>query len=182
MFKYEWIWEKKGCVTGFLNAKYAPLKIHENICVFSNGAACPSSNPDAVHITYNPQYTNGQPYTYTNGVGSVYHCKKRLKHAKFSDGRRYPKDILRFKRDNGLHPTQKPVDLIRYLVRTYSAKGDTILDNCMGSGTTAIACIRENRNFIGFELDKKYYDIATKRIQQERQQLTLDLECPPLYE
>ena len=100
-----------------------------------------------------------------------------------NEGKRYPKTILHYNRDKAkIHPTQKPVELVRYLIRTYSSPDETILDNCMGSGTTAIACIRENRNFIGFELDKKYYDIATKRIQQERQQLTLDLECPPLYE
>ena len=72
------------------------------------------------------------------------------------------------------HPTQKPVDLLRYLVRTYTNEGDTVLDNCMGSGTTAIACIRENRNFIGFELDKKYYDIAYNRIKSEQAQLTFN--------
>ena len=72
-----------------------------------------------------------------------------------------------------LHPTQKPIDLISYLIRTYSNEGDTILDNCMGSGTTAIACIREKRNYIGFELNKEYYDKACKRIKQEQVQLTL---------
>lgn len=86
----------------------------------------------------------------------------------------YPQSVIYFDREsNLLHPTQKPVDLIRYLVRTYSNEGDTILDNCMGSGTTALACIKENRHFIGFELEKKYYDIAVQRIERERMQLRL---------
>lgn len=89
---------------------------------------------------------------------------------------RVPSSVQYFKIDNGddhFHPTQKPVDLIRYLVRTYSNEGETILDNCMGSGTTAIACIKEKRNFIGFELNKEYYEKACKRIAAEKAQLTL---------
>ena len=85
-----------------------------------------------------------------------------------------PRDILAFDRDaDSFHPTQKPVDLLRYLIRTYSNEGDTILDNCMGSGTTAVACIKEKRHFIGFELNKEYFDKACKRIDAEQRQLTL---------
>ena len=80
---------------------------------------------------------------------------------------------LLFQRQMQLHPTQKPVDLLRYLIRTYSNEGDTILDNCMGSGTTAVACIKEKRHFIGFELNKQYYDKACQRIDAEQRQLTL---------
>ena len=91
-----------------------------------------------------------------------------------SDGSRFPVNLLEFIRDKEkTHPTQKPVALIQYLIRTYSNEGDTILDNCMGSGTTAIAAIREKRNFIGFELNKEYYDKACKRIKLEQAQLTL---------
>ena len=100
-----------------------------------------------------------------------------------SDGRRYPVDVLDFQganngplkngQPNTIHPTQKPVDLLRYLVLTYTNEGDTVLDNCMGSGTTAIACIKERRHFIGFELSKEYFDKAVKRIDTERRQLTL---------
>ena len=88
---------------------------------------------------------------------------------------KYPISVLYFGKEKELdmHPTQKPVALIQYLIRTYSNEGDTILDNCMGSGTTAIACIKEKRNFIGFELNKEYYDKACKRINQEQAQLTL---------
>ena len=88
---------------------------------------------------------------------------------------KYPISVLCFDKEKELdmHPTQKPVALIQYLIRTYSNEGDTILDNCMGSGTTAIACIKEKRNFIGFELNKEYYDKACKRIKLEQAQLTL---------
>ena len=93
---------------------------------------------------------------------------------KINEGTRHPIDIIKFSRDSdSFHPTQKPVDLLRYLIRTYSNEGDTILDNCMGSGTTAVACIREKRHFIGFELNKEYFDKACKRIDAERRQLTL---------
>ena len=94
-----------------------------------------------------------------------------------SDGSRYPVNIIKFNRDDDrFHPTQKPVDLIRYLVLTYSNEGGVILDATMGSGTTAIACIKEHRHFIGFELNKEYFDKAVKRIRQEQQQLTLNFE------
>ena len=94
-----------------------------------------------------------------------------------SDGSRFPVNLLEFIRDKDkIHPTQKPVALIQYLIRTYSNEGDTVLDNCMGSGTTAIAAIREKRNFIGFELNKEYYNMACERIKIEKQQLTLDFK------
>ena len=90
-------------------------------------------------------------------------------------GERYPKSVIKFANDNhdSLHPTQKPVDLLRYLVLTYTNEGDTVLDNCMGSGTTAIACIKEKRHFIGFELSKEYFDKAQRRIKAEQSQLTM---------
>ena len=171
MFKYEWIWEK-SVGTGFLNAKFAPMKIHENICVFSFSAAAPTKNGEK-SMKYNPQYTKGKPYVIKSGSScSNYTIKPGS--ISISDGRRHPKDILRFNSDSEhFHPTQKPVDLLRYLIRTYSNEGDTILDNCMGSGTTAVACIREKRHFIGFELNKEYFDKACKRIDAERRQLTL---------
>lgn len=171
MFKYEWIWEKE-LGTGFLNANFAPLKIHENICIFSFGSASQTKTNEN-RIVYNPQYTKGDPYiSKAGGTSENYRLERRV--TKVNDGKRYPNDIIRFSRDSdSFHPTQKPVDLLRYLVRTYSDEGDTILDNCMGSGTTAIACIKENRHFIGFELNKEYYDKACKRIAAEKAQLTL---------
>lgn len=160
--KYEWIWEKE-MGTGFLNAKYAPMKNHENILVFYQK-----------HPTYNPQMRKGEPYKCKRGSASTNYANKNTDVVTISNGERYPLTILRFDRDrDAFHPTQKPVDLLRYLVKTYTNWGDTILDNCMGSGTTAVACIKEKRHFIGFELNKEYYDKACQRIDAAQRQLTL---------
>lgn len=153
MLKYEWIWQKDNG-TGFLNAKKMPLKIHENILVFY-------SNPPV----YNPQMRTGfKPYTQKSGRGSV-NYGKQISVKTENKGERYPIDVLNFQRDKfKLHPTQKPVALLEYLIRTYTNEGDVVLDNCMGSGSTGIACVNTNRNFIGMELDQKYFEIAEKRI------------------
>ena len=160
--KYEWIWEKE-MGTGFLNAKKMPLKNHENILVFYRELP-----------TYNPNMRKGfEPYKCKAGEqGTNYSNYESV--VTISNGERYPLSVLNYTRDSdSFHPTQKPVDLLRYLIRTYSNEGDTVLDNCMGSGTTAVACIREKRHFIGFELNKEYFDKACKRIDAERRQLTL---------
>ena len=162
MLKYEWIWEKENG-TGFLNAKKMPLKITENILVFYKDLP-----------TYNPQMRQGfEPYKCRSGEGSS-NYGGQVQVLTENNGERYPLNLLKFDRDQDtIHPTQKPVDLLRYLIRTYSNEGDTILDNCMGSGTTAVACIKEKRHFIGFELNKDYYDKACRRIDAERRQLSL---------
>lgn len=162
MLKYEWIWEKENG-TGFLNAKKMPLKIHENILVFYKDLP-----------VYNPQMRQGfEPYKCKTGdQGTNYGNYEKV--VSISNGERYPLTILRFDRDSdGFHPTQKPVDLLRYLVLTYTNEGDIVLDNCMGSGTTAVACIKEKRNFIGFELNTEYYNKAMQRIKAEQRQLSL---------
>lgn len=160
--KYEWIWEKE-MGTGFLNAKYVPMKNHENILVFYQE-----------HPTYNPQMRKGEPYKCKQGSASTNYANKNTDVVTISNGERYPLTILRFDRDrDAFHPTQKPVALIADLIRTYTNEGDTILDNCMGSGTTAVACIKEKRHFIGFELNKEYYDKACLRIDAVKRQLTL---------
>ena len=169
-FRYDWIW-RKTMGAGFLNAEKMPLRIHEVIMVFYQKLP-----------TYNPQFTQGRPYKLTNDSFTKSYGK-REKTVTISDGRRYPVDVLDFQGANNhppkngvgntIHPTQKPVDLLRYLVLTYTNEGDTVLDNCMGSGTTAIACIKERRHFIGFELNKEYFDKACKRIDNEQRQLTL---------
>lgn len=164
--RYEWIWEKeKGA--GWLNSRFAPMKKHETILVFSEGKT-----------TYNPQMRQGKPYSKGQTAPSQnYRCCDLI--VTSTDGERFPESVLHFTRDtqNGqedpIHPTQKPVDLLRYLVKTYTNEGDTILDNCMGSGTTAVACIKEKRHFIGFELNKEYYDKACQRIDAVKRQLTL---------
>ena len=155
-FRYEWIWEKPQG-TNPMNAKVMPLKSHENILVFYR------SKP-----TYNPQMWYSTPYSGFSSdvskIGEVYGSQKS-KHRDNPEGSRYPKTILKYKQEKGLHPTQKPVGLMEYLIKTYTNEGDTVLDNTMGSGTTGVACMNCNRNFIGIELDKKYFDIAKERIE-----------------
>lgn len=154
LLKYEWIWEKEAG-TGFLNAKKYPLKSHENILVF-----CKS-----VH-KYNPQMEIGKPYTCKKGgLTNNYNKDSKENIVTVNNGERYPKTVLRFPRDkNKLHPTQKPVALCEYLIKTYTNENDIVLDNCVGSGTTCLAAQNLNRNFIGFETDEKYYKIACERI------------------
>ena len=156
LFRYEWIWEKENS-TNFLNAKKNPLKKHENILVFYKKLP-----------VYNPQMSKGKPYTAVRKEKPSLNYYKNQKMAKtVSDGERYPISIIKFSRDKEkLHPTQKPVALFEYLIRTYTNERETVLDNCMGSGTTAIACINTNRNFIGFELDEEYWKIANERIEK----------------
>ena len=153
MFRYEWVWEKEQG-TGFLNAKKMPLKKHENILVFYK------------HLpTYNPQMREGfKPYynVRLNSQSSNYGNYEDA--VSKSDGTRYPIDIIKFNRDRGLHPTQKPVALLEYLIKTYTNEGDVVLDNCMGSGSTGVACQNTNRDFIGMELDEKYFQIACDRL------------------
>lgn len=175
MLKYEWIWEKSNA-TGFLNSKFAPMKIHENILIFSKSAACFVKDKDDAMV-YIPQFRQGTAYsTKKQTIGSKNYDYKNCKPCKTeNDGLHYyPIDILTFKSEtNTIHPTQKPVALIQYLIKTYSNEGDLILDNCMGSGTTAIAAIREKRHFVGFELNAEYFQKATQRIELELSQPSL---------
>ena len=153
-FRYEWIWEKPQG-TNPMNAKVMPLKSHENILVFYR------SKP-----TYNPQMWYSTPYSGfssdTSKIGEVY-GNQQSKHRDNPEGSRYPKTVLNFKQEKGLHPTQKPVGLMEYLIKTYTNEGDTVLDNTMGSGTTGVACVNCNRSFVGIEMDKKYYQISKER-------------------
>lgn len=152
-FKYEWIWEKENG-TGHLNAKKLPLKSHENIVVFGNK-----------RLVYYPQMRQGKPYTTSarSTSSNTYGIKKKI--ITVNDGTRYPLTVLKFPRDKTkFHPTQKPVALFEYLIKTYTNEGDLVLDNCIGSGTTAIAAINTNRNWIGIEKDQTYYEKALERI------------------
>ena len=168
LFRYEWIWQKEQG-SGFMNANRMPLKIHENILVFYQNL--PVYNPQREKSTI--PLVKGERIC----VSTSKNYNPLIDRVSWSDdGYRMPNDIIVFprKKDEGrMHPTQKPVDLLRYLVLTYTNEGDTVLDNCMGSGTTAIACIKERRHFIGFELSKEYFDKAVKRIKTEQAQLTL---------
>ena len=153
--KYEWIWEKPQG-TNPMNAKVMPLKSHENILVFYR------KKP-----TYNPQMWYSTPYagfvSDSAKIGEVY-GKQQSKHRDNPEGSRYPKTVLRYKQEKGLHPTQKPVGLMEYMIKTYTNEGDTVLDNTMGSGTTGFACLNTNRNFVGIESDEKYFNIAKDRL------------------
>ena len=154
--KYEWIWEK-DFGTGFLNAKKMPLKAHENILVFYKNLP-----------TYNPQMRTGyKPYVSKQSSSSSVYNKQILVTTVNTDGTRYPLDVIKYNRaKKTVHPTQKPIDLLEYFIKTYSNAGDTVLDFTMGSGTTGCAAVNTGRNFIGIEKDKKYFEIAQKRIEE----------------
>ncbi|HDI2487788.1 TPA: site-specific DNA-methyltransferase [Acinetobacter baumannii] len=156
LFRYEMILEKPAA-TGFLNAKKQPLRAHENILVFYK------SQP-----TYNPQKTTGhkRKTAKRKDIGSE-HYGKQLNIKDYDSTERYPRSVQLFSSDkqkSNLHPTQKPVALCEYLIRTYTNVGEVVLDNCMGSGTTGIACINTDRKFIGIEKESKYFEIAKKRL------------------
>lgn len=167
MFRYEWIWDKtKGA--NFLNANYQPLKSHENILVFSKLPTSPNSKGNA---KYFPQKVGEEEYISKLGKrtdmfngGKITEIETKLKD-------RHPKTIQTFKKDGKLHPTQKPVLLLEYLIKTYTNEGETVLDNCMGSGSTGVACVNTNRDFIGMEFEAKYFQIAENRIRQAEENL-----------
>lgn len=154
-FRYSWYWKKPH--TGQLNAKKMPLKNIEEVLVFYK------SQP-----TYNPQFSKGNPYTVHRKAYKGSECYgKQTGHSTVSQGDRYPMQVLEFKHDKQrAHPTQKPVALLEYLIRTYTNEGETVLDNCMGSGSTGVACVNTGRDFIGIELDPDYFAIAQKRIKE----------------
>ncbi len=155
LFRYCWVWEKEQGVN-FLMAKKQPLKVHEDICVFSKK-----------QTKYNPQMTEGKPYI--SGKGDSGEVTGRVKKVQTkNNGTRYPRSVIQFKRETGLHPTQKPVALFEYLIKTYTNEGEIVLDNCMGSGTTAVACELNNRKWIGFEIEGKYIEVINKRLEQVR--------------
>ena len=150
-FKYCWVWEKEQGVN-FLLAKKQPLKVHEDIVVFSDGVP-----------TYFPQMTQGKPYISGKGnSGEV--TKSVAKVQTKNEGTRYPKSIIRFNRQTGLHPTQKPISLLEYLIKTYTQRGALVLDPFMGSWSTAVACRNIGRDWIGAEQLEKYCDVGEKRI------------------
>lgn len=156
-FKYTMVWEKSKA-TGYLNAKKQPLRAHEDIVVFYK------KQP-----TYNPQMTQGTPYDKGTAVRDTeaYGVQTKAVHVKNDTGLRYPRSVIYFKTAEGEgkhHPTQKPVDLYRWLIRTFSNEGDLVLDPCMGAGTTGIASKLENRKFVGIEREEEYFTIAQQRI------------------
>ena len=169
MYKYDWKWEKPNGAN-FLNFKYQPAKVHEDIMVFGKSATSYSKNGNMI---YNPQMTEGTPYNQKSGqqrqdnghvLGSTVRSPIKQVYTE-NNGTRYPRSIQRFPLDKDkLHPTQKPVALLEYLIKTYTNEGNVVLDNCMGSGSTGVACINTNRRFIGIELDEIYFNVAKERI------------------
>jgi len=161
LFRYDLVWDKQ-LTSGFLNAKRMPLRQHENIAVFYKKPP-----------TYNPQFTQGNP---CHSKGSKYKEKSVVNnnYGEFisietdtNTTNKYPTSILSVQKPHpskAVHPTQKPVELLERLVRTYTNERDVVLDNCMGSGSTGVACINTNRDFIGIEMDKNYFDIACERL------------------
>ncbi len=171
MWRYNLVWDKV-LKTGFLNSKKMPLRQHEDICVFYKNLP-----------TYNPQMVKCEPHKRNHSKGNGKHREVNRCYGNYVEtptiisDEKFPTSIISIPKQHivgkSYHPTEKPVSLIQWLIRTYSNKGDVILDNTIGSGTTAIAAIREKRHFIGFELNEKYYKIACDRIAREKQQLTL---------
>lgn len=169
LFKYEWIWEKP-MASGFAHAKNKPLKSHENICVFSRGTTVHASQSEK-RMTYFPQMEAGKPYVKKKAKQNTetsmgVRPSQPIALLQENNGTRYPRSVQLLANPNrgAVHPTQKPVALMEYLIRTYTNEGDTVLDNCMGSGTTGVACANTGRNFIGMEINEHYFQIASDRI------------------
>lgn len=180
LWRYNLVWDKARA-TGFLNANRMPLRYHEDICVFYD--KLPAYHPQMEDLNgREPNHPQG--YGEHKGKNSCYGKVERV--SPTYEDKKHPRSIIRFKavhcNEDQFHPTQKPVELIRYLIRTYTDMGGVILDSCMGSGTTAVACIWEKRHFIGFETNKEYFDKSQQRIEktyrkvmEEKAQLMLDL-------
>lgn len=182
-FKYEWIW-KKSRTTGFLLANYRPMKQTEDILVFSQlGAAAASAKTESGNMVYNPQglipkvvKKKNNPKRLGKVLGVTEFIGKGNKlltnseyEQKFTN---YPKEILEFAAEkNTVHPTQKPVSLLEYLIETYSHHDDLVMDNCMGAGSTGVACVNTSRRFVGFEMEEEYFKHAKSRIEEAQTKL-----------
>lgn len=170
MFRYCWVWEKSRA-SGFAQAKNKPLQAHEDICVFSDGVTV-HAGQSAKRMTYNPQglvECNKEMKNSATHMGagsnSAFAGRKNRSETYIQTATGYPRSVLQFASESGtVHPTQKPVALMEYLIRTYTTKGDTVLDNTMGSGTTGVACENTGRRFIGIERDPTYFDVAVCRV------------------
>ena len=159
-YKYDWVWDKK-IPSGMCNAKIQPMRQTENISVFVRGKS-----------HYNPQMISREMPIKGGGLRDSYsggNVGKNMKPLHKIYDMKYPTTLIVFDkiRKGSLHPTQKPVPLLEYLIKTYTNEGELVLDNCMGSGSTGVACLHTNRNFIGFELDEKYFNIAKERLEKE---------------
>lgn len=191
-FKYEWIWEKQKA-SNFMSAKHQPLKYHENICVFSNGThnyypqkykvlefeeIKQMTDKELKKVFESRDYDRFGKVDKRKTVNDCINPKDshygsmNVKIRNADDGYRFPKSVLKINKsiNKNVHPTQKPVALLEYLIRTYTNENEVVLDNCMGSGSTGVACVNTNRNFIGIELDPNYFEIAKERIYKAQQE------------
>ena len=162
MLRYEWVWFKNR-PTGHLNSKFAPLKSHENILVFTKGSTSFVKNTKN-SSTYNPQglVTCLKVNKRTRGNGNYDEVNNKMENVALFEN--YPKSVLSFKVEVGLHPTQKPVALLEYLIKTYTNEGETVLDFTAGSFSTGVAALNTNRKFVGVEMDEKYFEIGVNRM------------------
>lgn len=186
-FKYEWIWEKQKA-SNFMGAKYQPLKYHENICVFSNGThnyypqkykvlefeeIKQMTDKELKQVFELRNYDRFGKVDRRKTINNNYQHKEThlgtgLRIRSADDGYRFPKSVLKINKsiNKNIHPTQKPVALLEYLIKTYTNENETVLDNCFGSNSTGIACVNTNRNYIGIEKDEKYFQIGVDRVQK----------------
>lgn len=168
MYKYDWIWVK-DTKSNFMQANHQPLNNIELISVFGKGYV--RSIKDKVMMTYNPQFIEGKEYklpkvSKTTDLFGENHKNGVYKHYERDTSKRYPYNIIQFNVDKPkVHPTQKPVALLEYLIKTYTNEGARVLDNCMGSGSTGVACKNLGRDFVGIEKEEKYFQIAKERIE-----------------
>lgn len=171
MYRYSLVWDKV-LKTGFLNSKKMPLRQHEDICVFYKNLP-----------TYNPQMVKCEPHKRNHSKGNGKHREVNRCYGNYVEtptvisDEKFPTSIIRVPKQHikgkSYHPTEKPVELLRYLIRTYTNEGDVVLDNCFGSGSTIVAAIKEKRHFLGIEKNEEYFEKASKRIKEEQKQLTL---------
>ncbi len=173
LYKYDWIWDKTRC-SNFQVMNYQPGRRHELICVFSKAKACYTSNNNSMNY-YPQKIMREKPIKNGGGLNTcklLHNNNMKKQYNIYVD--KHPTTILNYKivtPKERLHPTQKPIELLEYLIKTYTNEGDTVLDNCMGSGSTGVACITTNRQFIGMELDENYFNIAKERINNEQNNL-----------
>ena len=173
-FKYEWIWEKDNG-SNFMHVKHQPFKVHEQVLIFGKSAT--TYVKSGRNMLYNPQFTKGVPYK-VNRSGMTENLATSDGYERTSGeygDKRYPRSVQKVNGEKGFHPTQKPTDLFDYLIKTYTDEGDTVVDCCVGSGTTAVSAINTNRNYIVNDLHLEYAELTERRISETNNGLSTDL-------
>lgn len=175
-YRYDWVWQKQK-PSNFQLMNYQCGRVHENIMVFSKAKACYVKNGNTMN--YHPQMTPRETIRkanvkiYGDTSNNILHSYKNGEKDNYKEySEKHPISIIQFNNENKkIHQTQKPVTLLEYLIKTYTNEGEMVLDNCMGSGSTGVACVNTNRNFIGIELDENYFNIAKDRIERSTNEL-----------